>query len=131
MASRREPIRVLLVEDEPANRALVRAILARAEPDGYRLREAETLADARAAVKAEEPDVVLLDVRLPDGNGLELACELSASGAAPRPAIIVMSASVLPAERADALAAGVDRFISKPYEASELLGALARSRARS
>jgi CheY-like chemotaxis protein len=116
--------RILLVEDEPANRALVRAILARADPERYDLVEVETVAEACEIMIAGPPHVVVLDVRLPDGSGLDLAGELCAESGPGRPAVIVMSASVLPAERARALAAGVNRFIAKPFAATELLDAL-------
>ena len=74
-------------------------------------------------------DIVLLDVRLPDGTGLDLLPRLRAEGQASQPTIIVMSASVLPAQRADALDAGADGFIGKPYPARELLDALREARA--
>ena len=57
--------RVLLVEDEPANRALVRAIVARAGLEQFEIREAETLADARATLVSGSFDVILLDVGCP------------------------------------------------------------------
>jgi CheY-like chemotaxis protein len=116
--------RILLVEDELANRALVRAILARAGSEAFVLDEAISLAEARQSLSAGAPDVILLDVRLPDGSGLDLVPEIRETTAARRPGIIVMSASVLPAERTMATAAGVDGFIAKPYAAGELLDAL-------
>ena len=123
------PCRILLVEDEPANRALVRAIVARAGSDAFTLREAVTLAEAAEALATDTFDIVLLDVRLPDGTGLDLLPRLRAEGQASQPTIIVMSASVLPAQRADALDAGADGFIGKPYPARELLDALREARA--
>ena len=70
---------ILIVEDEPANVDLFRAVMRRApEPvvRDARLLEAGTLADARRLVAEESVDLVLLDVRLPDGVGLDLAREL-------------------------------------------------------
>lgn len=119
---------VLLVEDEPLNRALVRAILERTDDPrlaGLDLVEAPTLAAARAWLAAHEPAVILLDVRLPDGDGLVLARELAA-GPAPRPRLAVMSASVLPADHAAALAAGCDTFIGKPVRLADFVAALAQ-----
>ena len=122
---------LLLVEDEEANRALVRAILARAGEPRIRaleLLEAGSLRAARARLAEHAVDIVLLDVRLPDGNGLELAAELMARGERARPKVIVMSASVLPAEQAAAIAAGCDAFLAKPFRTAELtalLGSLA------
>lgn len=127
------PATILHVEDEAPNRALLRAVFARC-PDGSisgaTLREAGDLAEARRIVAAEVVDVVLLDVRLPDGNGLQLARELSV-GSSPRPDVVVMSASVLPAERDAALAAGAGHFLPKPYvpaELTRLIGALLERR---
>jgi two-component system KDP operon response regulator KdpE len=119
---------VLLVEDEELNRALVRAILARTEEPALRdieLVEAPTLAAARAALAGSDVDVVLLDLNLPDGNGLSLAAELATQAAAARPEVIALTASVLPQERAAAIEAGCDGFLDKPYVAADLVRILA------
>jgi two-component system KDP operon response regulator KdpE len=118
--------RVLLVEDEELNRVLVRAILARATSDAVRaveLVEAENLELARAALGTGPVDVVLLDVNLPDGNGLALASDLHAL--TERPRVIALTASVLPHEREAAMTAGCDAFLDKPYAAQDLLDVLA------
>jgi len=114
-------LRILLVEDEAANRALVRAIIERAgdELGSVALDVVATIADARAVLAAELVDVVLVDVRLPDGSGLDLATELRARPDPPQ--IGVLSASVLPAEQATALAAGADAFLGKPFGAADLI----------
>jgi CheY-like chemotaxis protein len=117
---------LLLVEDEQANRALIRAILSRArQPElaGHVLHEAATIAGARAILATEPIDVILLDVRLPDGSGLDLAAEVRASE---RPAvrIVVISASVLPAERSRAVESGADAFVGKPFGAKDLIDVL-------
>ena len=117
---------VLLVEDEELNRVLVRAILARATNDGIRdvqLLEAASLETARSALDEQPVDVVLLDVNLPDGNGLTLATDLAARSS--RPQVIALTASVLPHERAAAMSAGCDAFLDKPYAAQDLLNVLA------
>lgn len=121
------PLRILIVEDETLNRALFRAVLARATGPSIRdatVTEAPSLGAARAALARGSPDIVLLDVRLPDGSGLDLARELAARPAAERPRVIVTSASVLPAEREAAVAAGCDAFLGKPFRPSELLALL-------
>ncbi|WP_433611676.1 response regulator [Dactylosporangium sp. CA-139114] len=118
--------RVLLVEDEELNRVLVRAILARAGAAAVRdadLLEAGSIADARAALAAHDVDLVLLDVNLPDGNGLTLAAEMQAEPG--RPTVIALTASVLPHERAAAMDAGCDAFLDKPYAAADLVTLLA------
>lgn len=64
-------------------------------------------------------DLVLLDVRLPDGSGLDLAREIR--GMAVPPPVLIMSASVLPAEREAALASGAVAFLAKPYAPAQLV----------
>jgi two-component system, OmpR family, KDP operon response regulator KdpE len=119
-----EPLRILLVEDEQMNRTLMRAVLTRASDPRLRLAillEAETLYVAREHLSSGTIDIMLLDVRLPDGSGLDLARELVGSGDDDRPRIVILSASVLPAERAAAMDVGCDAFLGKPYRPTDLL----------
>ena len=113
------PTVILAVEDVPLNLALLHAIL---DPAGYIVRDTRTLAEARAWVRNAVPALVLLDVRLPDGNGLDLARELRSVNATATVPILAISASVLPGERADAMQAGCDAFLPKPLRPHELLG---------
>ena len=118
---------VLVVEDEEPNRALLRAVLARATGDrlrGVLLLEAADLATARAVLATRHVDLVLLDVRLPDGNGLSLIPP-DAERSDASPSFVVLSASVLPAERANALASGAAGFLAKPYRPAELIDTVA------
>jgi two-component system KDP operon response regulator KdpE len=117
---------VLLVEDEELNRVLVRAILARAAAATLRraeLVEVGSLELARSVLGRQPVDVVLLDVNLPDGNGLSLASDLREYPE--RPQVIALTASVLPHERAAAMSAGCDAFLDKPYAPQDLLDVLA------
>jgi CheY-like chemotaxis protein len=117
------PATILILDDDPVNRSLIRAILARASaPDLQRatLREAGTIAAARAILASDEVDLVFLDVHLPDGLGLDLAAELDRDHA-DRPAILALTASVLPADQQAALAAGCDAFLAKPYPPRQLV----------
>jgi two-component system KDP operon response regulator KdpE len=119
---------VLVVEDEEPNRALLRAVMARAAADRLRgvvLIEAVDLASARDILATRHVDLVLLDVRLPDGNGLSLIPRDDGDGAT-APAFVVLSASVLPSERATALASGAAGFLAKPYRPSELVDTVAQ-----
>lgn len=116
--------RILVVDDDPTNRQLVRAVLSRsAEPRvvGARLTEAETLAAAWARLRDDRPDAVVLDIRLPDGTGLDIARHVAAMPADARPRVVIMSASVLAAQREAAIAAGCDAFLAKPFRPTELL----------
>jgi DNA-binding response OmpR family regulator len=119
--------RILVVEDQLTNRLLLRAVFARATDPTLKaatLLEAETVAAARAILERERVDLILLDVRLPDGSGLDLAGELRDRGDK-RPRIIILSASVLEMERTAALDAGGDAFMGKPFRPVELLQLIA------
>jgi CheY-like chemotaxis protein len=128
--------RILLVEDEELNRALVKAVLARAQVATVREAEvldAASLASARAQLGTEDVDLVLLDMNLPDGNGLTLARDLAAgriTAGRPRPRVVAVTASVLPQDRAAALEAGCDGFLDKPYAAADLVATVADQLAR-
>jgi two-component system KDP operon response regulator KdpE len=123
--------RILLVEDEDPNRTLVKAVLARAQIQAVRdaeVLDAGSLAAARRRLHDEDVDLVLLDMNLPDGNGLTLARELASEGTSlgrPRPAVVAVTASVLPQDRAAALEAGCDGFLDKPYAAADLVAVVA------
>ena len=120
-------VRILHVEDEPLNRSLLRAVLDRARDARIRtavVDEAADLHGAREHLAAHRVDLVLLDVRLPDGSGLDLVRELRTRQK--DLGIVVMSASVLPAARDEAAQAGCDAFVSKPYVAQDLIDTIAR-----
>ena len=117
---------ILFVEDELPNRALFKATVDRAAIHRVRdatLLEATTLAEARAIDGKRKIDLIVLDVRLPDGDGLSLARDLDRGGTRPR--ILVLSASVLPSERAVALDAGTDAFMAKPFVPVDLVQEMA------
>jgi two-component system KDP operon response regulator KdpE len=89
---------------------------------------ASSLAAARRQLADEEVDLILLDMNLPDGNGLTLARELASGGipARSRPSVIAVTASVLPQDRAAAMEAGCDGFLDKPYAAADLVAVVAQ-----
>jgi len=120
-------MRILLVEDNEMNRALVRAILARTAEQrlhGTELVEAENVAAARAALAGREFDLILLDVHLPDGSGLAIAQEDRDRGTGPP--VVALTAAALPREQAAALDAGCDTFLAKPYTSSELVDTIVK-----
>jgi CheY-like chemotaxis protein len=121
-------VRILLVEDNEMNRALVRAILARTSEPRLRethLVEAEDVAAARSALATGQFDVILLDVHLPDGSGLTIAQEVSAWPAG-GPPIVALTAAALPREQAAAMDAGCGTFLAKPYTSSELVNTIVK-----
>jgi CheY-like chemotaxis protein len=113
---------ILAVEDEVRNAALLQAVLG---PAGYRLVVVGSLAEARAWLADGRPDLVLLDIGLPDGSGLELARELRAESGTVGLPIVVASARVLAGDREAAEQAGCDVFLAKPLRPRELLEAVA------
>ncbi|HEX2437576.1 MAG TPA: response regulator [Methylomirabilota bacterium] len=109
-----EPV-VVLIEDEPPIRRFLRATLT---GQGYRLYEVGTGADALVEVAQRQPDVVILDLGLPDVDGVEVIRRLREWSAVP---IIVLSARGQERDKVAALDAGADDYVSKPFSAGELL----------
>ncbi len=106
----KRPARVLIVDDARDNREAYAEYL---RFRGFRITEAATGAEALAQVRQGVPDVVLLDMRLPDINGAEISRRLSRMRPH-RPTIIALSACVSDADVAAALMSGCDAFIGKP-----------------
>ena len=127
-------LRILAVDDDPVNLSLIRAIVHRAADPAIRgavLREAQSLGEARRVLGSEPIDILLLDVHLPDGLGLDLAAEVrneapEGSDGRAGPAIVALTASVLPADQQAALDAGCNAFLAKPYAASALTSVISR-----
>jgi two-component system KDP operon response regulator KdpE len=118
-------LRILALDDDPVNLSLIRAILSRANDSEVRtamLREATTIGDARQILEREPIDILLLDVHLPDGLGLDLATEYRRGGRGA--AIVALTASVLPADQQAALDAGCDAFLAKPYAPAALVSVI-------
>jgi two-component system KDP operon response regulator KdpE len=106
--------KLLVVDDEPAIRRLLNTGLTRA---GYRVVEAATARDALSALNIDKPDAVLLDLGLPDRDGLELVPLIKASG----PALLVISARDATEQKVTALDLGADDYITKPFDTEEVL----------
>jgi PAS domain S-box-containing protein len=119
-------LRVLLAEDNAVNQRLAVALL---EKHGHRTVAVATGREAVAAIRRQVFDVVLMDVQMPDMDGLEasraIRC-LEAAGeiAAGRVPIIAMTAHALGGDRERCLAAGMDGYVSKPVRATQLLEAI-------
>jgi DNA-binding response OmpR family regulator len=106
---------ILLVEDEES----ITTPLAEAlERDGFEPTIAHTAADALARARQARPDLVLLDLMLPDGSGLDVCRELRASSSVP---IIILSARGEEADRVVGLELGADDYVVKPFSAREVI----------
>jgi two-component system KDP operon response regulator KdpE len=114
MAPASEPL-VLVVDDEPPIRRFLRATLS---TRGFRVVEATTAGEALEKLAASPPDVVLLDLGLPDRDGLDVLIELRGWSAVP---VIVLSARHQERDKVAALDAGADDYLSKPFGTDELL----------
>jgi len=106
---------ILVIEDELSLRRYLRATL---QSFGYRVEEASTGAEGKAMVARLNPDVVLLDLGLPDMDGLDLAQELREWSRVP---IIVVSARGKEEDKIRALDVGADDYLTKPFGSGELL----------
>jgi two-component system KDP operon response regulator KdpE len=109
-----DPI-ILVVEDEPQIRRFLRVTL---QAQGYRLFEAITGADGLVEAASRQPDVVMVDLGLPDMDGLEVIRRLREWTGVP---IIVLSARGQEADKVAALDGGADDYVSKPFGVDELL----------
>jgi len=106
---------ILLIEDEPQMRRFLRITL---QSQGYRLVEAANAQEGLTQAATRNPDVVLLDLGLPDLDGLEVAKRLREWTQTP---IIVISAREQEQDKVKALDAGADDYLTKPFNAGELL----------
>lgn len=114
----REVLRVLIVEDDASlRRAIVRAM----RSTGRELDEASTC-EGGLALLANEPDLLLLDVRLPDGSGVKVA--QAAAALRPAPLVVVLSGEATPQEAFQLAQLGAIQFLAKPFSLDELLAAI-------
>lgn len=110
--------KILLVEDDKPNRDILARRLGRS---GFTVLIAATGTEARSTAHAESPDVVLMDVGLPDLDGWEVTRQLRADPATQALPIIALTGHIMPDEREKAIAAGCNEFHAKPVEFSRLL----------
>lgn len=116
----------MIDDDADVRDVLVRAL----ERDGHVVAAAQSLGGARASLRQSDPEVVVLDVALPDGTGVELCRELRAEGS--QLSILLLTARSEVAQRVEGLDAGADDFLGKPFAIAELrarVRALGRRRA--
>jgi two-component system, OmpR family, KDP operon response regulator KdpE len=109
---------VLIIEDEPAIRGVLRVLL---ESHGYRCVEADTAQRAEIEARSHKPDLLLIDLGLPDGDGLTVIRRVRAWSQVP---IVVLSARTMEEQKVAALDAGADDYVTKPFGAAELMARL-------
>jgi DNA-binding response OmpR family regulator len=112
-------ITVLIVDDEPDIVELVRVTL---EDERLVVLEAPDGESALAEASRVPPDLVLLDVHLPDMSGLDVCRRLRAAAPAARPKIVMLTAAAGADDVARGLAAGADHYLTKPFSPVRLLG---------
>jgi two-component system, OmpR family, KDP operon response regulator KdpE len=117
-SARPAPARVLIVEDEPA---LLRALRINLRARGFAVATASTGREALAEARRRPPDLVLLDLGLPDLDGGEVIRELRGWSRAP---VIVLSGRAGSGDKIGALDAGADDYVTKPFDMEELLARL-------
>lgn len=127
MASR-QPLRILVAEDNAVNQKLALRLLAQL---GYRADVAADGVEAIEALERQRYDVVLMDVQMPEVDGLEATRRIVVRWpASARPRIIAMTANAMQGDRELCLEAGMDDYLSKPIRVEELVAALSRTPAR-
>ena len=119
---------ILYVEDNPDNRMLVRRILL---SEGYGLIEANNAFEALEVIKQRKPDLILMDINMPDMDGYTLTAKIKAMPSFERVPILALTANVMRGDRERTLEAGCDGYIQKPLDIDQLIKEIERFLARS
>ena len=115
--------RILVVEDNEKNMKLFRDVL---QATGYRTLEASTAGRALALAAEHRPALVLMDIRLPDLDGLETLSRLRMDASTAGIPVLAVTAQAMKGDRERFMEAGFDGYLSKPVDVDELLEAVAR-----
>jgi CheY-like chemotaxis protein len=118
---KRHPLRVLLVEDNAVNQKLALRVL---EQMSYRADIASNGIEAVESIQRQTYDVILMDIQMPEMDGLEATRAIRKLTDVTQPHIIAMTANALEGDREMCLAAGMNDYISKPIRVNELVAAL-------
>ncbi|MCK6585029.1 MAG: response regulator [Anaerolineales bacterium] len=118
---------VLYVEDNPDNRLLIRRILL---SENYGLLEANDAQEALEVLKTNKPDLILMDINMPDMDGYTLTAKIKTTPGFERIPILALTANVMRGDKEKSLEAGCDGYIQKPVDFDELLREIERFLAR-
>jgi CheY-like chemotaxis protein len=110
--------RILVVEDNDQNLYLIRFIL---QKSGFETLEARTGEDGVSMAAVEKPDLILMDIQLPDIDGLEVTRRIRASGAGDDVPIIALTSHAMAGDREKSLAAGCTGYIEKPINPETIM----------
>jgi CheY-like chemotaxis protein len=123
--SKKNPLRILLAEDNAVNQKLASRLL---EQMGYRADVASNGLEAVESVERQIYDVILMDVQMPEMDGLDATRAIRKLHAITQPRIVAMTANAMQGDREMCLAAGMDDYISKPIRVNELVDALRKAK---
>ena len=113
-----KPIRIVIADDE-RDTVMTLGVLLRSE--GFEVKLAQSGSEVPGLVAATQPQAVLLDIAMPDRSGYDVAQELQKTYAERCPVLIAVTARTSPEDRLHAYASGFRHYISKPYNAAELV----------
>jgi CheY-like chemotaxis protein len=113
---------ILIVDDNAANLKLARVILA---AEGYDVRTANDAEEALRAISGDTPRLILMDIQLPDMDGLELTRRLKADARYSDVIVVALTAYAMKGDEAKAKAAGCDGYVTKPIDPDTLPGIVA------
>jgi len=126
--AKRHPLRILLAEDNVVNQKLALRIL---QQMGYRADLASNGIEAIQSIERQTYDVVLMDVQMPEMDGLEATRQIASRWPpGERPRIVAMTANAMQGDREMCIAAGMDDYLTKPIRVDQLVEALDQTAAR-
>jgi len=125
--AKRHPLRILLAEDNAVNQKVALRIL---QQIGYRADVASNGIEAIESVERQPYDVILMDVQMPELDGLEATRRIVKRWPRKRPRIVAMTANAMQGDRELCLKAGMDDYITKPIRVDELVGALEKVKSK-
>jgi GAF domain-containing protein/CheY-like chemotaxis protein/HPt (histidine-containing phosphotransfer) domain-containing protein len=120
----RHPLRILLTEDNPVNQKLALRLL---EKMGYRADVAGNGLEAIQALERQPYDLILMDVQMPEMDGLEATRQIVSRWPRDRPRIVAMTADAMQGDREKCIEAGMDDYLTKPIRTPELVAAIERT----